>query len=262
MASLRLLLVACLVCVFPTAARAQLEPTTEFGYTVNSDDLINAMLESQRLWPAIRKHLVSEKFHFEKIETRQQASEFLQKVDDTITRRLIGAADPEVQDAIVFLSMRLRKFSLLRDMRDTIQDDAVFFRLKEQFEDGRYRANMLAATERGPILDETVAQLDATMIAAKLSDAKRTQALDGWKRLVRITERMNTTRIGELIIGFEREAKDSDPTLKHFMRCVVRAADWAIITKPAAQEQTRSSDFLKAWEACSRHEASQTAARK
>lgn len=261
MGSCRALLLS--VVLFGLALPAQateIATTTEYGITITADDLINALLESQALWPGIKKHLLSDKCTAAAPEIRKQGVDFLNKVDDQITKKVLGAADADVQDALDFLSMRLRKFALYKELRTLLNDDIQLARLKDRWEDNRYKLNGSPEANWPAESERMLGEIKADMQALGFDQAKLDAALAIFVRMDLVNNRMCTTNLGRMVLSYENEMRGADPKLKHLMRHVVRAADWAMITRAKATTPVRASDFVKAWEVCAGFE--QTASLK
>jgi hypothetical protein len=256
---IRLLSVAvALVALFwGSHVRAQnLPTTTEFGITVTQEQIINAISESQDFWPGVRKHIVSEKFPVADAAVRAQAAKVLKDVDSRLSQLMFSANQAQAQELVEFIANRLRKFSMYRDLRTTLADDALTCRLKERFEFGHRAICQLPEDKRAAAHVELLAEVKAEMVAARVGDDTLTKAMEKWERLGQNMDRMHRSAPGALMQEFENQLRAGDPKLKLLMASIVRAADWAVITQTESKP-LKAADFVAAWESCLKYDQKQ-----
>ena len=241
---------ACAVFFSGLNLHAELKTSTEFGETVTADELIGNIFELQNFWPGVRKFMVSKSFQTADLEIRRQAADLLAKVDASLTKRLNH--DSEAEDLLNFLAARVRKYRLMRKIRKAVGDDAGFWVMFDHWERSRRLINHAPSEKQAEMADVLLADVQRKMKAGGMSSADVERAMDFWRRLGRNRDRMSGTAAGQLIIGFENQARKGDARTKRLLQAVVRAADWALVTKAENQTVTVNA-FRKAWAQCSAH---------
>lgn len=248
---------AVLVSLSPAAARAQFEATTECGVTVTPQEIVDCLFESQAFWPGVRKHIVSKNFPVGDLSDRQQAVEILAEVDNHVTRCVTSSDEAKVQDVLDFFSARLRKFAIYREIRTLVANDAQFCRLKDVWEDGRYLLNLDSVEGHVEAKSKLLDQMKIEM--SGLPEEKVKKAIDAWKRLGDTMDRSNNTDVGKMLVKYEAQMINGDAEMRDLMRNIVRAADWAHITRTSPKSAVKTADFVTAWDHCMRNDVAQTA---
>lgn len=257
--TLTLSLVIVLVALANSPSRAQdLEPTTEFGLTITPNHLYDAIQETQDFWPPVRAHLSGDSFVVADLETRQQAADFIGKVNDHLHDRLFGDDEATAIDLMDYLAARLRVFELYRQLRAAVSNDSAMTELKTRWERRLREINELPEAERAAQHDELIAYIGTEMESLGLPAERRTAALKVWQVQVQAIARMNTTGAGRQMLVFEQQVKHSEPALADLIRLVVATADWAQITKTKTTSLLRE-DFIEAWHELAQYEAARTA---
>jgi len=221
------------------------QPTTEWGITITPTQLDDAIQETQDFWGPVKKYINGDDFAAAGPETRQQAVAFLKRVHDELYERLFERDEATAQDLLDFVALRLRKFTLYRQLRETIADDAVFVGLWERWERAQRDIHSLPEADRAPRVKATLALLPDDMTAAGLSPEKIERAMKTWDFQAQCTARMAKTEAGKVMLGFDREIKKAEPPLGDLLRAISAAADWAQITKTGEKSLTKA-DFIKA----------------
>ena len=239
----------CCVLVATTVAPAQddRQPTTEWGITITPDQLDDAIQETQDFWGPVKKHIASGDFAAATPETRQQAVAFLKRVHDELYQRLFERDEATAQDLLDYVGLRLRKFVLYRQLRETMGDDAAFVGLWERWERAQRDIHSLPEADRAPRVKATLALLPDDMSAAGMSAEKIDQAMKIWEFQAQCMSRMAKNEAGKTMLAFDRETKKAEPQLGELVRAISAASDWTLITKNGKKSVTKA-DFIKAWE--------------
>jgi len=256
-------LIASLVCwafvgVVPAFAQG-LVTTTEFDITITPDQIVSAIHEAQEFYPVVRQHIVSERFAVAETDVRKFAASFLKKVDDSICQKVFQAKQSEVQDLLDFLTARMRKYTVLRQLRPLVNNDPIFSRLIDDWEMERRRINFLPESEQAIAQVALREQIRGELTGINLSPGKVDEIMTNCDRLDQSLSKVYRTSLGQVIMGYEKQARDVDPKTRDFLRRVVRAADWAMIVRPDNQIP-RVTNFVTAWESCTRFEQAAAAA--
>ncbi len=258
---MRIALVVVLLSALTVSARAQddeLKPTTEFGITIQPDQIYDAIQETQDFWAPVRHQIVNAPFIGSDAATRQQTAEFYKHVNNQLHDRMFGGDEAQALDLIDYLSTRLRVFSCYRELRSIVADDGAFIELKLTWDKGLREANTHTGAARTAAVDALVKQLETEMRAASLEPAKIDKALPVWKTVGAASSRLNATGAGQMMLGFERDAKSKDMRVAELIRSVADTADWALITK-SEQKLLKGSDFAQAWQQLEKIESPKTA---
>lgn len=232
----------------PVAAQDdELKPTTEFGITIVPDQIYDAIQETQDFWSPVRHQIVNAAYIGSDAATRQQTAAFFKRVNDQLHDRMFGGDEAQALDLIDYLSTRLRVFNFYRQLRGTVGSDSTFVALKQTWDQGLREANTLSAAKRPEAITKLVQQLESEMRLVALRPAQIDQALPLWQNVGAATGRLNATAAGQMMLGFEREAKANETRVAELIRSVADTADWALITK-SEQTLLKGSDFARAWQ--------------
>ena len=98
------------------------------------------------------------------------------------------------------------------------------------------------------------------MRSAQLEPAQIEKALPVWKTVGDASARLNATGAGQMMLGFERDAKSKDVRVGELIRSVANTADWALISK-SEQKLLKGSDFARAWQELEKIESPKTASK-
>lgn len=243
---------AVLVAALATSSQAELKTTNEFGVTVTPDELVSGIYEHQEFWPAVHKHILSSDFNAADEKTRKQVVDFFKRVDSTLRKRLFGD-EAQAEDLLTYLAARIRNFRMLRQVRDIIKNDSVFWALMVVWEDGRRAINQLEVERQPKASAALLNDIKQRMQNAELSDECITDAMQVWNTIGQNRDRINQTGVGRLIIGFEAQVRSSDSDFRDVVKRVKRAADWAMIKKQKNDKNLKVDNFIDAWQECCRY---------
>ena len=238
----------------------ELKPTTEFGITIEPDQIYDAIQETQDFWSPVRHQIVNAPYIGSDLATRQQTADFFKKVNDQLHDRMFGGDEAQALDLIDYLSTRLRVFNCYRELRAIVKDDVAFVELKTSWDKGLREANTLSVAARATAVEALVKQLEAEMSSAALVESQIAKAVPVWKTVGAASARLNATGAGQMMLGFERDAKAKDVRVGELIRAVADTADWALISK-AEQKLLKGSDFALAWQALEKVEGPKTASK-
>jgi hypothetical protein len=243
----RFLVCLSVVAFVPGMISAQdIKATTEFGITISPDQITDAIQETQDFWVPVRNYVASEAFQVATPETRTQAVTFIKKVHDELHHRLFEMDEATGHDLITYLTHRLRKFEIYRQLRAKINNDAALSTLVERWEKSHRDINLLPETDRAARVQELVALMPEEMSALGLSSEVVDAAKPLWDTQAKCLARMAETGAGKMMISYEHEARKLAPEVGELVRQVTTAADWALITKAGTAGINRK-DFNKAW---------------
>ncbi len=223
------------------------KPTTELGITITPAQLDDAIQETQDFWGPVKKYIGSEDFAAAEPETRRQTVAFLKRVHDELYARLFERDEATAQDLLDFVGMRLRKFTLYRQLRDAIADDAAFVGLWERWERAQRDIHSLPEADRPQRIKATLALLPDDMTAAGIAAEKIERAMKLWDLQAQCMALTAKTEAGKTMLGFDRDAKKLEPPLGELVRSISAVADWAQIEKTGEQPLTKA-DFIRAWD--------------
>ena len=260
---MRIALVALILTALTVPAWSQddeLKPTTEFGITIQPDQIYDAIQETQDFWSPVRHQIVNAPYIGGDATTRQQTAEFFKHVNNQLHDRMFGGDEAQALDLIDYLSTRLRVFSCYRDLRAIVADDVTFVDLKASWDKGLREANTLGPDARATAIAALVKQLETEMRSAQLEPAQIEKALPVWKTVGDASARLNATGAGQMMLGFERDAKSKDVRVGELIRSVANTADWALISK-SEQKLLKGSDFARAWQELEKIESPKTASK-
>jgi hypothetical protein len=244
------------------AAHAQedLAATTELGITITPDQMYDAIQETQDFWPPVRHYIASDQFPLGTEATRRQASDFFKGVNDGLHDRLFGEDEAAALDLFDYLAARLRYFELYRQLRAALDDDHRLVALKADWEGQLREIGDLDPQARNTRIHESVDQMVAQVRSQPVELAQVAAVGEAWHNIAAAYIRMNETAAGQMMIGFENDAKAYPEELGLVIRAVVQAQDWAQVVKPAGK-LLRRADFEAAWTELERLGAVRTAAR-
>ena len=146
------------------------------------------------------------------------------------------------------------------DLRAIVADDVTFVDLKASWDKGLREANTLGPDARATAIAALVKQLETEMRSAQLEPAQIEKALPVWKTVGDASARLNATGAGQMMLGFERDAKSKDVRVGELIRSVANTADWALISK-SEQKLLKGSDFARAWQELEKIESPKTASK-
>ncbi|QGJ69422.1 Hypothetical protein PBC10988_11040 [Planctomycetales bacterium 10988] len=239
-------------------ASAQIETTTEFGITITSDQVVTEIYQSQDFWPAIQSHLISGSFTVADSEARQVAADFFSRVNTTLSEHLFADEEAKVEDFIEFLTCRMRKYALLRQAKCHFEQDSAYYRLIADWDHEARQLHFLPEEERGLKRLALIARLEQQLAEANLNSNAQAEVRQIFSYVSQLENRIASTKIGKVLLEFEREVKTAEEEEREIVRLVVRAADWAMINRTESKSLNLET-FLEAWAACSEYERSTTA---
>lgn len=242
------ILLAC-VTVFGLAtvatAQDQIKTTTEFGVTITPENITDAIQEQQDFWGPVRHHIGTSAFDGD-ATIKTQAVEFLKVVHGELQSRLFERDEATAEDLLNYLTTRLRKFAVYRQLRSTIKNDTALAALVERWEKAHRDINGLAAEERPARVKAILILMPDEMAAFGLEKDSIQQSMQLWDLHAQCIAKMAQTSAGKMMIEYEHQAKQLDRQVGDLVRLIATAADWALITKSGAESITRA-DFEKAW---------------
>ncbi|HWA98982.1 MAG TPA: hypothetical protein VG713_10840 [Pirellulales bacterium] len=246
----RLPLLACLTIGlgFVAAVRADepLRTTTEFGITITADDLGAAIQEAQDFWDPVLQYLSGNDFAEVDAETRKAVARFFVSVHEGVSQKLFDGNDDSVEDLVDYLTLRLRKFVIYRQLREAIDDDAAFAELIERWERAHRDINALAVEQRSARVEAVLGLISDEMKALGVAEERCTKAYEIWTLQSQCLARMAGTETGKMMIGFEHTARQMDRATGELIRQVASAADWAAVKKQGNSSLTLN-EFKAAW---------------
>lgn len=246
-------------CVAPAGAQDdELQPTTEFGITIVPDQIYDAIQETQDFWSPVRHQIVNAAYIGTDAATRKQTADFFKHVNDQLHDRMFGGDEAQALDLIDYLSTRLRVFHCYRELRTVVGDDLTFVELKQTWDKGLREANTLTADGRPAAVAALVQQVTAEMQRASLTAPQIEKAAPLWRTVGAASARLNATSAGQMMLGFERDAKTKETRVAELIRSVADTADWALITK-SEKSLLKGSDFSRAWQELEKIDSPKTA---
>ncbi len=224
-----------------------LKTTTEFGITITPGDLADAIQETQDFWEPVRDYLASPQFESGVDPAmHKRVADFFTAVHQGFYERLFEGDDSNVNDLVDYLGLRLRKFIMYRQLRELLADDAAMAQLVERWERAHRDINALAPGERPTRVAAVLAQMGDEMKALGVPEATATKALAIWDLQTKCFERISETGTGQMMIGFEHEARQMDRPTAELIRYVATAADWATVKKSGTQS-IGLDEFKTSW---------------
>jgi hypothetical protein len=242
-----LALTALLACPIPGRTQDDLQTTTEYGITVTPEQISDAILETQDFWGPVRRHVQSDEFGAADQATRARTVAFYKRVHDSLHNRLWEQGEAPARDLIFYLTQRIRKFDMYRQLRVAIDRDAEFAKLVDRWERTQRDLHHLPEGERAARGEAVLKTMREEMIALGLPPERTEEAMRLWTRQADCIRQMANTEAGKMLLGYDREARQSDPATSELIRAVGAAADWAWITR-APNQLTKKSDFLRSWD--------------
>ncbi|MCA9101484.1 MAG: hypothetical protein R3C10_20495 [Pirellulales bacterium] len=258
-----LLAAAVLVASFAatTASGQGLETTEDLGLRVTQDDIITAIQEQSEFWPPVRDYVNSRQFdRVADAPTRAEAVVFLKRVHDELHDRLMGEDERRALDLVTYLGHRLRTFTIYRQLRDTVGDEAALVALVEHWDTNQRSLIALPAAERLAGSQRIVAEMRQEMIDQGLSNAVVDKAMPLWSLQGECLTLLLTTDAGKQMVKFDGEVREQRPAVARLVRRVASSAEWASIMQTDTSDPIDRDDFIKAWETLERHEVARTAA--
>lgn len=219
--------------------------TTEFGVTVTTTDLIDAIQETQDFWYPVRMYVGSDKFAEADAATRQQAAELIRQVNNRLADQLFSQDDAASLDLIDYLGTRLRLFTTYRELRTTVADDHATISIKDHWERELRAAHALGRDRRTTALQAARVRVTAHVKTVGVAEDRHPVCLNLWDRAGQLWSRLNDSQAGKIMLEYERQVEQCEPPLAQLVRDVVCAADWAQITKQ--DRLVKRADFERAW---------------
>jgi hypothetical protein len=226
-------------------AQDQIKTTTEFGVTITPENITDAIQEQQDFWGPVRHYIGTAAFDGDPA-IKADAVAFLKTVHGELQSRLFERDEATAQDLLEYLTMRLRKFALYRQLRGVINDDAAMVALVERWEKAHREINALAIAERPARVQAILALMPDEMAAFGISAEAVKQATPIWDLHAQCIARMSQTEAGKMMIDYERQAKQLDRRVGELVRLIAMAADWALVVK-SGNEGIGRTNFEKAW---------------
>jgi hypothetical protein len=230
----------------PAADVDALKTTTEFGITLSPDDLTDAIEETQQFWEPVHQYIGGADFDAGDPAVRKDARDFFNTVQEGLYHQLFERDEAAAQDLVDYLGLRVRKYMIYRQLRSAIGDDAAMALLVERWERANRDINALAPALRPERAAALLAMIDEEMKTIGVSTERRTAAMKIWTVQSQCVARMNGTQTGEVMIGFERKARELPRPVGEFLREVMTAADWAMICK-SKRTSIGLAEFKQAW---------------
>lgn len=240
-----------LVALAARNSEAQIETTTQFGVTVSPEDIWTAADESRLFWAHIRKTVGSDEFLVGHDELRGQALAALRATDRLLVERALN--DNHLPDVIEFLSTRIRRYTIYRQLRRTLNNDPVCCRMIDTWEAGRWHISSLPPEERAEASKKQLEEFRQTMLTKEVPANRQSEVMELWQRQADCQDHMLSLETCQGLIDLQSRLAAHDPALRNVLRRVSLAADWALITRPARSPCPRCEEFLNAWGFCRTH---------
>lgn len=240
-----------------SSAQDELKTSTELGITVAPDDIYNFIQETSDYWPLVRGYLASNECTISAGGERKVAANYFATVNEQLQGWLYGDDEAAASDVIDYMKARLRRYTLYRQLRTTIGNDALLAELKAQWEQLRRDNPALAAAD---VSTEALAELDLVRVEAmrvkmqqaELPTEKLEAALALWQRQGECGRRLSATRVGRELHKLELQTTKTNPQAKQLIIEVQAASDWAQIVKGEGA-MVKLPDFLSAWDSLERY---------
>lgn len=223
-----------------------LTTTVEFGITISPSQIFDAIQESQEFWGPVRHYIASDKFAEGDPAVRREAAEFIRKVNDRLEEQMFRRDEQASIDLINYLATRLRMITLYRSLRATVGDDELALAIKADWERELRHLASLEDKDREARLLEVQAEMQAIYGKLGLDEAQSGRCSEIWNTLTAVSNRLNSTSTGQIMLSYEREVRASDSALSVLICEVVYTADWAEITRPEGTTMSRAN-FEQAW---------------
>jgi hypothetical protein len=240
-------LTSVLVLALAAPAAAQIGTTRELDITVTDEDLTVAIEETHEFWGPVRRYLDGSEFQVADAATRTKAIAFTKRVHDSLHNRLFESDDETAQDLLVFLGMRLRKFTLYRRLREAVGDDAALAELVRDFERTNRDIHHQAEDQRQSLVDRALAAWPARLAAAGLSSDVVARSMPLWQQQATCFSITCRTQAGQMMLAFDRENQQAPAEVRDLVAAIADTADWVLITRQADAKIGRD-DFVRAWE--------------
>lgn len=222
------------------------QTTTEYGVTVTTTDLVDAIQETQDFWYPVRAYIASDKFAAADPATRKQAAEFIRKVNNRLADQLFSQDESKAIDLIGYLSTRLRLFATYRELRTIVGDDPLTMSVKEHWENELRAAHAHDGERRVEALALARAHVQYRVDDVTVDCDARNRCLALFDRAAQLWSRSHDSQAGKIMLEYEREVNGCDPQLAELIRDIVCAADWAQVVK-TEQRVLKRADFERAW---------------